>query len=164
MKAKPLAIFTLAGALMACMAIAKDRNALAFAELRGARLEQSIPVTTAEWRGHAALIAFWRSDCAPCLKEMKILPDIATTNQNLPIFLISLQGAEHVRTYLAPMPKNVHVLVTGEAPKTVLSAFGNDRTLALPYSVMLDAEGQICDWHYGIIAPEKVKEWREKCS
>ncbi len=165
MRMRRLAILTmLSAALAASGAAAKDRGALTFAELHGARLEESVTVTAADWRGHATLVAFWRSDCAPCLKEMGILPDIARQNHDLPIALISLHDAEHTRAHLAPMPENVQVLVAQDEGKEVLSAFGNDRTLALPYSVMLDKDGAICNWYYGIVAPEKVKEWRKQCS
>ena len=114
--------------------------------------------------GKPVLIAFWRSDCAPCLHELTLLPDIAKQHPDLSIMLVSLQDAEHTRAHVSPMPANVHVLVAKDDAKTVLAAFGNDRVLALPYSVMLDSKGQRCDWYYGIIAPEKVKEWQKKCS
>lgn len=113
--------------------------------------------------GEARLVAFWRSDCAPCLKEMGILPEIARQNADLPVALISLQDAANTSAHLTPMPDNVHVLVAQSGGKEVLAAFGNDKTLALPFSVMLNRDGTVCGRHYGILGPEKVKEWREKC-
>ena len=113
--------------------------------------------------GQAKLVAFWSSDCAPCLREMGILPDIAKQNSDLPIALISLKDAEHTRARLIPMPENVQVLVAQDEGRAVLTAFGNERTLALPYSVMLDKKGAICGKYYGILSPDKVKEWRKEC-
>ncbi len=113
--------------------------------------------------GHARLVTFWSSDCAPCLREMGILPDIAKQNADLPIALISLKDAEHTRARLIPMPDNVRVLVAQDEGRAVLTAFGNERTLALPYSVMLNKKGGICGKYYGIISPDKIKEWRKEC-
>jgi len=113
--------------------------------------------------GQAKLITFWSSDCAPCLREMAILPDIAKQNADMPMALISLKDAEHTRARLTPMPENVQVLVAQDEGRAVLTAFGNERTLALPYSVMLNKKGGICGKYYGIISPDKIKEWRKEC-
>src|SRR5262249_19167263 len=69
----------------------------------------------------AWLITFWSSDCAPCLQEMKILPDIAKQNGDVPMALISLKGAEHTRAHLSPMPDNVQVLVAQKEGRAVLT-------------------------------------------
>lgn len=122
------------------------------------------PVTLNECRGKPVLIAFWRSDCAPCLKELEILPDIAKQNPDLSIILISLQDAEHTRTHLKTMPNNVRVLIAQGDGKQILSSFGNERVLALPYSAMLGVDGKVCAKHYGILAPGKIKEWQKQCS
>lgn len=113
--------------------------------------------------GQAKLIIFWSSDCAPCLREMAILPDIAKQNADLQLALISLKDAEHTRARLTPMPENVEVLVAQEDARTVLKNFGNDRTLALPYSVMLNKKSKVCGKYYGILSPDKVKQWRKTC-
>ncbi|MEZ5647683.1 MAG: hypothetical protein R3E60_01755 [Alphaproteobacteria bacterium] len=113
--------------------------------------------------GQARMITFWSSGCAPCMKEINILPNIARQNTDLSIAIVSLKDAEHTRGRLTPMPKNVRVLVAQNESKAVLTAFGNDRMLALPYSVMLDKKGRVCRKYYGILSAGKVKEWREKC-
>ena len=125
---------------------------------------ESKPVSLTEWRGHAMLVAFWRSDCLPCLKEMKLLPDMAKANPNLPIALISLQDAEHTAAHLSPMPDNVHVLLAEGDGKQVLTAFGDDKALALPFSAMLDKNGSVCARHYGILGVETLKVWQKACS
>lgn len=144
-------------------ALAKDKAALIFTELHDKQLEAAVS-STEDWHGQARLVTFWRSDCAPCLKEITILPEIARQNPELFIDVISLHDTEHTRPHLKKMPENIRILVAEDEGRIVLSAFGNDRMLALPYSVMLDAKGQVCDWHFGIIAPEKVSTWRKKCS
>lgn len=141
--------------LASTVAWAESADRLRFKDMAGA------DASLAE--GQPMLVAFWRSDCAPCLQEMKILPDIASQNPGLSITLISLHDAEHTRAHLASMPSNVLVLVAQDEGKTVLADFGNDRMLALPYSIMRDKKGGICDRHYGILLPDRVKEWRKQC-
>ena len=146
--------------LISVNAHAEDKAALSFSELHGNKQEA---VSIERWKGKPLLVAFWRSDCAPCLHEMKLLPEIAKDNGDLTIALISLHDVEHTRSHLPALPDNVHVLVGVGDKKAILSAFGNTRTLALPYSVMLNKKGDICGKQYGIVSPNKVKEWQKKC-
>lgn len=120
-------------------------------------------VTISKWLGKQVLVLFWRSDCAPCLKEMAILPDIAKQNEDLTILLISLHDVEHTVSHLPKLPSNVQKLVAKDDGRILLKNFGNERTLALPYSVMLSKQGAICEKQYGILSPIKIKEWRKQC-
>ncbi|OYW79004.1 MAG: hypothetical protein B7Z26_08795, partial [Asticcacaulis sp. 32-58-5] len=142
---------------------AKPINAYRFSELSGDHYQKVKEVTLNEATGKPMLVAFWRSDCAPCLQEMKLLPEIAATHLDLSIALISLHDAQHTRDHLAVFPANVRVLVAMDDAKSLLQAFGNTRVLALPYSVMLDAKGNACGKHNGILSPDKLNEWRAVC-
>ena len=133
-------------------------------EYRFTALSDTAPTTIAQWAGKPLLVSFWRSDCAPCLHEMEVLPIIAKQHQNLSVALISLQNVAHTRAHLPAMPANIHPLVAQADGRELLTAFGNDRMLALPYSVMLDAKGAVCGKHYGIITPEKINAWWKQCS
>lgn len=146
--------------LFSVNAHAEDKTALSFAELHGDKQEA---VSIERWKGKPLLVAFWRSDCAPCLQEMKLLPEIAKDNSDLTIALISLHDVEHTRSHLPDLPDNVHTLVANDDGKKVLASFGNDRTLALPYSVILNKKGDVCGKHYGILSPDQIKEWRKEC-
>lgn len=154
------AVTLLLAFLISVNAHAEDKAALSFSELHGDKQET---VSIGRWEGKPLLVAFWRSDCAPCLQEMKLLPKIAKDNNDLNIALISLHDVEHTRSHLPALPENVHTLVANDDGKKVLASFGNDRTLALPYSVMLDKKGDVCGKHYGIVSPDKIKEWRKQC-
>ena len=110
-----------------------------FTELSGASLEQHKSVTLAEFEGKKALLIFWSSDCAPCLKELTILPEMAADNPDLPIALIALQDEAHAKRHLSAMPANVHVLMALKDGKDVLEAFGGQ---ALPFSMALHPDGR----------------------
>jgi thiol-disulfide isomerase/thioredoxin len=147
--------------LFAAKANATHDPAFSLTELKG---EKADSVRIDHWKGQPLLVAFWRSDCAPCLQEMKLLPDMAQAHPTLIFLLISLHDAEHTRAHLPALSPNVHVLVGEGDLKELLSSFGNTRTLALPYSVMLDKGGNICGKHYGILSPKTITQWQATCS
>lgn len=131
-----------------------------FTELSGDAPHET---TLAPWAGKKLLTVFWRADCAPCLKELELLPALAKRNADLSILLISLQDEAHTKAHLPAMPQNVHVFVAKDDGREVLTAFGNDRMLALPYSVMLDAKAAPCGKHYGIVSADHIQQWRKQC-
>jgi thiol-disulfide isomerase/thioredoxin len=134
-----------------------------FTELYGSALEQTPPVTQAEWNGQQTLLLFWRYDCAPCLKEAVSLPDILTKHPDIPVALVALHEAEELRRHAPSLPHQVRLLVAEEDPRTLLSRFGNDRRLALPYAVLLNASGALCATHYGMISSEAISEMKTQC-
>ena len=138
-------------------AAAKPVNEYHFSMLDGSE------TTLAPWLGKQALAVFWRSDCAPCLKELELLPVLAQRNPDLPFLLITLQDVQSTKTHLPHLPANVHILMAKEDGRKVLTAFGNDRILALPYSVMLDAKAKPCGKQYGILSAETIGQWRKQC-
>lgn len=135
-----------------------------FMELTGAHYEQQRRVTLEAWSGKPRVILFWRSDCAPCLKEMAALPQLAQAHADMPILLIALENVQKTQAHLTPLPANVHALVAQADSREVLKTFGNDRQLALPYSLMQDAKGKPCGQRFGILAQENLKQWRKACS
>jgi peroxiredoxin len=134
-----------------------------FTQLKGKNLAEKTSVRIDNWKNQKLLVLFWKSDCPPCLQEMKLLPELAKQNANLQIALISLSNEKDTKEHLGAMPSNVNILLANDDAKEVLSAFKNNRMLALPYSVMLNVKGDVCNNHYGIISPDKIKQWRKEC-
>lgn len=143
---------------------AKPLEDYSFAELSGKDDEQTRNVSLAEWHGQPLLVLLWRSDCAPCLLELRDLPSIAAQHKTLSIALVSLHDLKHTRGHLPTLPNNVHALLATSDASELLAAFGNDRKLALPYSTMLDRNGNLCQKHNGILTPALVNDWVKQCS
>ena len=141
---------------------AADINKFSYEQLSGDKLAQSTPIKLKSLRGHNTLMVFWRSDCAPCMHEMRILPYIADTYPKLPVVLISLENADTARAHMADMPELVQLWVAKDDGAKVLSAFG-DAKKSLPFSVMLDAKGRICYRHDGLIGTQAVEDGLKKC-
>ncbi len=121
-------------------------------------------VTLDRWRGKPLLVLFWRSDCAPCLQELRRLPELAQQHPHLTIALISLEDVGLAAKHLPALPANVTSLIARDEVREIVTAFGNDKRIALPYSVMLDARGGICAKHSGIVATDDLNPWQQQCS
>lgn len=121
-------------------------------------------IRLSEWHGKPLLVMFWRSDCPPCLIEMRHMADLLAAHRDLPVALISLQDMNHTTQKIPPLPANVTVLVAQGDGGELLTAFGNDKILALPYSVMLNAKGERCGQHNGILSPPILDSWVKQCA
>ena len=51
-------------------------------------------------KGRAAIVVFWRSDCAPCLKELEQLPRMRREARPLHLILVDLESAQELQPVL----------------------------------------------------------------
>lgn len=111
-------------------------------------------------KGRAAIVVFWRSDCAPCLKELEQLPRMRREARPLHLILVDLESAQE----LQPVPAVVRLVSAADswraldAPGKTLSAFGGDPP-RLPLSVLLDVQGVVRKKRLGELGPQLVREW-----
>lgn len=115
-------------------------------------------LAVADAGSNGTLILFSRSDCPPCLQEMKIVPELAREHENLEIKIIFLDKKYPAYAF-AP---NVRVVLSGEKENEILVNSGN-RKFVLPFSMFLNKNGGICARHYGILGTELVNKWVKKC-
>ena len=144
--------------------LTKPLAAYQFTQLSGKSYQQTRDVSLAEWHGQPLLVLFWRSDCAPCLIELRNLTDITARHKSLSIAIISLHDLNHTRGHLPALPRNAHALLANDDASELLAAFGNDKKLALPYSAMLDSNANLCQKHNGILTPALGNDWVKQCS
>lgn len=128
---------------------------------------QSIPggesVSLDRFRGHKLLVAFFRSDCPPCVAEQPILSDIAKAYPDLHVALVTLDGdAYHERHFPLPAASNITVLSSREDTGPTLVAMG-DKEQSLPFSVMLRADGKTCKTHAGLLGTALADDWVRQC-
>jgi len=119
-------------------------------------------LTLASFRGRPALIAFWRSDCPPCVAERPMLLSIARAHANLRVAIISLQDEMHTRKAFADLPGNMEVLLSKNDAGETLRALG-DGDSALPYSVFLHADGSVCETRRGLLGTRIAGDWMKRC-
>lgn len=135
----------------------------AFTELYGDGLAQERAAPPELWHEGKAVALFWRSDCAPCMRELAALPELAASAPGMRFLVVSLESTAQAQHFVPHvLPDNVTVLAAGGDARKVLAAFGN-RKPVLPFSVALHDDGSVCESRYGLTGSERVKKWMASC-
>lgn len=105
-------------------------------------------VTPADFAGKTLLINFWATWCAPCREEMPMLVDLQSQygDAGLQVLGIALDEVEKVREFVQEFGISYPNLVGMTDVMETNASYGNVSG-ALPYSVLVDADG-IIRWQY----------------
>lgn len=102
------------------------------------------PQALAQWRGRVVVANFWATWCPPCLKEIPGFAEVSRkfAPQGVQFVGISIDSPERVTRFqqeqAIPYP-----LLIGSAETLQLSAEMGNIPQALPFTVILDASGEI---------------------
>ena len=111
------------------------------------------PLAISDVAGKPVVVNLWASWCPPCRREMPLLAKVAASRNDV-VFLFVNQGesAETIRSYLASQGLKLnHVLLdpSMQMPR-------HYRTLGLPMTLFLKADGTLAAMHMGEISPEAL--------
>ncbi len=112
-----------------------------------------------EWSGKILVINFWATWCPPCLKE---IPDFVTLQEQyaakgLQFIGIAIEDKQAVAEYAAKTKINYPVLLGGDNGIALAHQLGNNVD-AVPYTLIVDKQGQIIYQHPGELAKDKILE------
>jgi thiol-disulfide isomerase/thioredoxin len=112
-----------------------------------------------EWRGKVVLINFWATWCPPCREE---IPDFIALQQQyadkgVQFIGIALDDMEPVAEYAASAKINYPILLGGDNGITLAQQLGNS-VGAVPYTLIVDREGQIIHQHPGGLSKQQIME------
>ncbi len=118
------------------------------------------PHQLSDYRGHRVLLNFWASWCGPCLDEMPALARVqAKFGEQGPIVVgIAMDEPDHVRAFLGAHPLNYPILLGQLATPSTSLQLG-DTSGALPYSVLIDADGRVLATHIGALPAAQMEQW-----
>jgi thiol-disulfide isomerase/thioredoxin len=121
-------------------------------------------VRLSDLAGMPTVINFWHADCAPCLRELPVLAELARSGQAR-VITIALHKPERMvtqsQTISASLRSPLLSLQAPNEPRGLLARFGN-RSGALPHTVVLNAQRRPCAQRTGEIdAPWLARGLRE---
>jgi peroxiredoxin len=114
----------------------------------------------AQWKGRPLVVNFWATWCPPCVEEM---PDLqrardAYLGRGVEVIGIGIDNAAKIADFRDRHGLRLPLLVAGAGGSDLSRALGNSGG-ALPYTVLISADGRIAQRHLGQIRPEQLRRW-----
>lgn len=114
-------------------------------------------VDAARFDGRPLLVNFWATWCAPCRREMPVLQAASEQHKALSVVGIAMDDAEPVRRFVEEIGVNYTILVGLDEVIETQREWGNAAG-AMPYTVLVDADGIIRWRHFGEVTESELAE------
>ncbi|MEM1080776.1 MAG: TlpA disulfide reductase family protein [Pseudomonadota bacterium] len=109
--------------------------------------------------GQPALINFWATWCAPCVREMPMLQAYAAQHADrLQMVGIAIDEPGQVHGFVQELGVTYRILVGTSDVMQTQRDFGNANGM-LPFTVLVDAQGIVRWQHLGEVKPEHLAEF-----
>ncbi|WP_144138516.1 TlpA family protein disulfide reductase [Paraburkholderia sp. BCC1884] len=110
-------------------------------------------------KGHPIVVNFWASWCGPCVEEMPALSQLQREYAKKGIQFVGLgvDSEKNVQTFLQKVKVAYPVYITGFGGADLARAFGNNAG-GLPFTVVIDAKGNVRSTKLGQIDPAALKQ------
>ncbi len=115
-------------------------------------------VDTNEWRGKVLVVNFWASWCPPCVEEMPALDKLQRefSSQNVLFVGIGIDSPSNIREFLAKTPVSYPIVIGGLEGSNLSKQLGNAQG-ALPYTIIINAQGKATSSKLGKISEEELR-------
>ena len=112
------------------------------------------------FQGRPLVINFWATWCAPCVEEMPLIDDFFRQNQSKgwQVIGLAIDQPSRVRQFLTQFPVSYHVGLAGLTGTALTKQLGNELG-GLPFTVVLDGQGQLIQRKLGKLTADEIKNW-----
>ncbi len=116
------------------------------------------PVDTAQWHGKVLVVNFWASWCPPCVEEMPTFDKLQMElkSQNVLFVGIGIDSPSNIREFLEKTPVSYPIAIGGLEGSNFSRQMGNLQG-ALPYTIIINAEGRATYRKLGKISEDDIK-------
>jgi thiol-disulfide isomerase/thioredoxin len=113
---------------------------------------------TEKWRGKVLVVNFWASWCPPCVEEMPTLDQLQQEfkAQNVLFVGIGIDSPSNIREFLEKTPVAYPIVIGGLEGSNLSKQMGNSQG-ALPYTIVINAQGKATSSKLGKISEEELR-------
>jgi thiol-disulfide isomerase/thioredoxin len=116
----------------------------------------------AELRGQPLLINFWATWCPPCIKELPEFDRFARSHdKQLKVIGLAIDSQAPVQEFLKKQPVDFAIGLAGFAGTDLARSLGNSAG-ALPFTVLLDAKGNVLERKLGETRLADLEAWARR--
>ena len=112
------------------------------------------------FQGRPLVINFWATWCAPCVEEMPLIDDFFRQNQSKgwQVIGLAIDQPSRVRQFLTQFPVSYAIGLAGLTGTALTKQLGNELG-GLPFTVVLDGQGQLIQRKLGKLTADEIKNW-----
>lgn len=112
----------------------------------------NVKTSLEQYRGKIIVLNFWATWCPPCREEMPELSQLQTAYQdkNVVVIGVAIDEVAAVNEYLQTSPVSYPILLSENESMDLAMQLGNEQAV-LPYTVIIDANGNVIDTFLGRI-------------
>jgi peroxiredoxin len=117
----------------------------------------------AQWRGRPLVVNFWATWCPPCVEEMPDLQKVRDDYRGHGVEVIGLgiDSAAKIAAFREQHRISLPLLVAAADGSELGRTLGNGSG-ALPFTVLIGADGRIRERHLGQVRPEQLRRWIDR--